>query len=193
MSRYHEVYRSRRENHEAFWAKAAAEIDWYEPWRRTFETAAASTAGSSALSATPATMPSTATWKGRGGQTAIVHDSPVTGSTHHSPMRELRDEVAHLRGACSKSRASRKGDRVIIYMPMVPRGGHRDARLRPHRRRPFGGVRRLCRAELATRIDDAKPQARPVRVVRHRAHAVVEYKPLLDEAFELAAHKPEHA
>jgi propionyl-CoA synthetase len=85
-----------------------------------------------------------------------------------------------------------KGDRVVIYMPMVPEAAIvamlACARLR---RDPFGGVRRFCRQELATRIDDARPKADRQCLLRHRAGAGVAYKPLLDAAIEHSRHKPD--
>ena len=85
-----------------------------------------------------------------------------------------------------------KGDRVILYMPMVPEAVIGDARLRAHRRDAFGGVRRLCaRSELATRIDDAKPKVILSASCGIEPGRVVAYKPLLDEAIELAQHKPD--
>ena len=127
----------------------------------------------------------------RGDQAAIIYDSPVTGTKRGITYAELQDEVATL-AAVLQDIGVKKGDRVIIYMPMIPEARLRDAGLRAHRRHPFRGVRRLRREGTRDPHRRCQAEARsspPPAASRPRR--VVPYKPLLDEAIALAAHKPE--
>src|SRR5207237_1368510 len=128
--------------------------------------------------------------RGRGKQRALVYDSPVTNTTRTFTYRELRDEVARCGGAL-RAHGIRKGDRVIIYMPMVPEAGSAMpacARIGAIHSVVFGG---FAAKELATRIDDAKPRLIISASCGIEAGQVVPYKPLLDRAIELARHKVE--
>ncbi len=125
---------------------------------------------------------------GRGAQTAIIHDSPVTGTIHKISYAELRDRVASLAGAL-RAKGIEKGDRVIIYMPMVPEAVEAMlacARIGAIHSVVFGG---FAAHELAVRIDDAKPKAIIAASCGIEPGRVVHYKPLLDGAIEQASHK----
>ena len=144
---YAETYRRSLERPEEFWAEAAEAIDWERRWdqvldcsrppfSRWFPGARLNTCWN-ALDRHVAA--------GNGERMALIWDSPVTGEVAHFTYRRLRDAVARLAGVLTGLGVG-KGDRVLIYMPMVPRGGDGDAGLRPHRRHPFGGVWRVRRA-----------------------------------------------
>ncbi|RBI86614.1 propionyl-CoA synthetase [Rhodosalinus halophilus] len=127
---------------------------------------------------------------GRGGQVAIIHDSPVTGTVHKITYAELRNRVARLAGAL-RAQGVEKGDRVVIYMPMVPEALEAMlacARLGAIHSVVFGG---FASHELAVRIDDAKPKCIIAASCGIEPGRVVHYKPLLDGALEEAAHKPD--
>ena len=127
---------------------------------------------------------------GRGAQVAIIHDSPVTGTIHRITYAELQDRVARLAGALA-ARGITKGDRVIIYMPMIPEALEAMlacARIGAIHSVVFGG---FAAAELATRIEDARPKAIIAASCGIEPNRVVHYKPLLDGAIDLAAHKPD--
>ncbi len=127
---------------------------------------------------------------GRGDQVAIIHDSPITNSIHKITFAELKDRVASLAGALA-AKGITKGDRVIIYMPMVPEALEAMlacARLGAIHSVVFGG---FASNELAVRIDDAQPKAIIAASCGLEPGRVVHYKPLVDGAIELAQHKPE--
>jgi propionyl-CoA synthetase len=127
---------------------------------------------------------------GLGDQLALVYDSAVTGNKKTFSFFELRDEVAHFAGVLA-ARGISKGDRVIIYMPMVPEAVVAMlacARLGAVHSVVFGG---FAANELAVRIDDATPRAIVCASCGIEPGRVVEYKPLLDEAIDLATQKPE--
>ena len=126
---------------------------------------------------------------GRGDQVALIHDSPVTDTIQRFSYRELRDQVALLAGVL-RAHGVEKGDRVIIYMPMVPAAAMAMlacARIGAVHSVVFGG---FSSAELAKRIDDAEPKMIVSAACGIEPGRVVEYKPLLDRAIELATHKP---
>jgi propionyl-CoA synthetase len=121
---------------------------------------------------------------GRGDRTALVYDSPVTGVVASLTYTELRDRVAQLAGALP-------GDRVVIYMPMVPEAAIAMlacARIGAVHSVVFGG---FAPHELAVRIDDARPRVILSASCGMEGSRVIEYKPLLDRAVELASHPPE--
>ncbi|QFU09604.1 Acetyl-coenzyme A synthetase [Rhodobacteraceae bacterium THAF1] len=127
---------------------------------------------------------------GRGEQTAIIYDSPVTDTKAHISYAELQDRCAMLAGAL-KARGVGHGDRVVIYMPMVPEAVVAMlacTRIGAIHSVVFGG---FAASELATRIDDATPKAIIAGSCGIEPNRVVEYKPLLDAAIEQATHKPE--
>jgi propionyl-CoA synthetase len=127
---------------------------------------------------------------GRGDQPALIYDSPVTNSIKTFTYRALRDKVTNFAGALA-SLGIRKGDRVIIYMPMVPEAVVAMlacARLGAVHSVVFGG---FAANELATRIDDAKPKVVVSASCGVEVKRIIAYKPLLDEALRIARHKPE--
>jgi propionyl-CoA synthetase len=127
---------------------------------------------------------------GRADQAALVYDSPVTSAKRTYAYRELRDEVALFAGAL-QAQGVERGDRVVLYMPMVPEAVIAMlacARIGAVHSVVFGG---FASGELATRIDDAEPKAIVSASCGIEPERVVAYKPLLDAAIDLAAHKPE--
>lgn len=128
--------------------------------------------------------------RGRGDQIAIIHDSPITGTKSKITYSELQTRVASLAGAL-KAQGVTKGDRVIIYMPMVPEALEAMlacARIGAVHSVVFGG---FAANELAVRIDDCEPKAIIAASCGLEPGRVIHYKPLLDGAIELAHHKPE--
>ena len=126
---------------------------------------------------------------GRGDQLALVHDSPVTDTRRTFTYSELRDEVARLAGALTELGVT-KGDTVIVYMPMIPEAAMAMlacARIGAVHSVVFGG---FAAKELATRIDDAKPTVIMSASCGIEPGRIVDYKPLLDEAIDIADHKP---
>ena len=127
---------------------------------------------------------------GRGDYTALIYDSPVTGHKARISYRRLQEKVAHTAGMLTKLGVS-SGDRVIIYMPMVPEAIYAMlacARIGAIHSVVFGG---FAARELATRIDDAKPKVLLTASCGIEPSRVVEYKPLVDEAMRLAQQPPE--
>ncbi|MDX1818122.1 MAG: AMP-binding protein, partial [Marinobacter sp.] len=127
---------------------------------------------------------------GRGDQKALIYDSPVTNSQHSYTYNELTDEVARFAGAL-KARGIDKGDRVIIYMPMIPQAAIAMlacARIGAIHSVVFGG---FAAHELAVRIEDAQPKALITASCGIEVTRVIEYKPLVDKAIEQSSHKPD--
>lgn len=127
---------------------------------------------------------------GRGDQIAILHESPITLSTKGITYKQLQTRVASLAGAL-RMRGVEKGDRVIIYMPMIPEALEAMlacARLGAIHSVVFGG---FAANELAVRIDDCQPKAIIAASCGLEPNRVVHYKPLLDAAIDQASHKPE--
>ena len=191
-SRYHEVYARWQRDPLGFWSEAAREIDWYEPAKTVFDPNAG-VYGRWFVGATCNTC-----WnaidrhvtKGRGAQAALIYDSPVTGTKQTFSYAQLLSEVSVL-GAVLKDFGIGKGDRVILYMPMVPEAAIAMlacARIGAIHSVVFGG---FAAKELATRIDDCKPKLIMSASCGIEVNRVINYKPLLDEAIALSAHKPE--
>ncbi|PIE11832.1 MAG: propionyl-CoA synthetase [Rhodobacterales bacterium] len=127
---------------------------------------------------------------GRGDQVAIIHDSPVTGVTRRITYVNLRNRVAQLAGAL-RAKGVEKGDRVIIYMPMIPEALEAMlacSRLGAIHSVVFGG---FASHELAVRIDDCKPKAIIAASCGIEPGRIVHYKPLLDGALEQSDHQPD--
>ena len=190
-SRYPDVYAAWQLDPEGFWDGVAQDIEWSRPYDKVFDPYAGQY-GRWFVGAETNTA-----WNcldrhvrdGRGGQLALIHDSPVTNSQRKFTYAELRDEVATL-AAVLLDIGIRKGDRVIIYMPMVPEAVFAMlacARLGAIHSVVFGG---FAASELATRIDDCKPVAILAASCGIEPARVVAYKPLLDKAIEISAHKP---
>ena len=128
--------------------------------------------------------------RGRGKQTALIYDSPVTDTVRSYSYSQLRDDVARLAGALV-AQGVEKGDRVIVYMPMVPEAAMAMlacARIGAVHSVVFGG---FAPKELSTRIDDAKPKLILSASCGIETTRVIPYKPLLDEAISLSTHKPD--
>ena len=128
--------------------------------------------------------------QGRGNQTAVIYDSPVTNTIQKFTYAELKDRVSRIAGFL-KGLGVQKGDTVLIYMPMIPEALMSMlacARLGAIHSVVFGG---FAPRELAIRIDDAKPKVILSASCGIEIQRVIPYKPLLDEAIEIAGHKPE--
>ena len=187
-----ETHRRSLEDPEGFWAEAAAAIDWVEPWRRVLDDSGAPiyrwfTGGrlNTCWNALDRHVED-----GRADQPALVYDSPVTRTKKTFTYRELRDEVARFAGALAE-RGVGPGDRVIVYMPMVPEAVIAMlacARIGAVHSVVFGG---FAANELASRIEDARPKVVVSASCGIEPTRVVAYKPLLDRAIELTSAKPE--
>ncbi len=189
---YHDVYRRSLDDPDAFWAEAAGAIDWYHPPTTVLDDANPPLYRwfSDGVLNTCHNALDRHVDGGRADQPALIYDSPVADTVRSYTYRELREEVARLAGALSGLGVV-KGDRVIIYMPMVPEAVMAMlacARLGAIHSVVFGG---FAAKELATRIDDARPKVILSASCGIEPGRVVAYKPLLDEAIELAAHRPE--
>ena len=191
-STYHNVYARWQAAPEQFWADAAESVHWYRKWDavldsprppfyRWFPGALVNTCYN-ALDR-HADSP-------RGDQPALIYDSPVTSTIRTFTYRELRDEVARFAGVLARQGVGR-GDRVVIYMPMVPEtviGMLACARIGAVHSVVFGG---FASAELASRITDARPKVILTASCGIEIDRIVPYKPLLDGAIELSSFKPD--
>ncbi len=189
---YAETYASWQADPDAYWLDMAKAIDWIKPPEKAFD-ASAGIYGRWFPDATCNTCFNALdrhVRDGRGDQAALIHDSPVTGTKASYTYAEMLDEVATL-GAVLEDLGVAKGDRVIIYMPMVPEAAFAMlacARIGAVHSVVFGG---FAAKELATRIDDAEPKVILTATCGIEPTRVVEYKPLLDGAIEMARHKPQ--
>jgi len=189
---YAETYARWKADPEGFWLEAARAIDW-----ERFPTKALDDSNAPLHEWFPDGLVNTChnavdrhVEAGHGDRVAIIHDSPVTHSKHEITYAELRDRVARLAGAL-RAKGIGKGDRVIIYMPMVPEAIEAMlacARLGAIHSVVFGG---FAAHELAVRIDDAQPKAIIAASCGIEPGRVVHYKPLLDGAIAQAGHKPD--
>ncbi|WP_269585557.1 propionyl-CoA synthetase [Roseibium sp. Sym1] len=191
-SRYHEVYQGWKDDPLGFWKTAANEIDWvsttdevfdpdqgqYGRWFPDWECNTCYNCLDRHVE------------RGRPGQPALIYDSPITGKTATYTYAELLEEVEAF--ACVLAdHGLEKGDRAIIYMPMIPQAVMAMlacARLGVIHSVVFGG---FAANELATRIDDATPKAIIAASCGLEPGRVIAYKPLLDQAIELSSHKPD--
>ncbi len=190
-SRYHEVYARWQRDPEGFWAEAAADLDWFEKPVATFDPNAGIYGRwfPGGVSNTCFNAVDRQVDAGRGDQAAIIYDSPLAGAkrtiTYHRLLTETQVLAAMLRDL-----GVEKGDRVILYMPMVPEAVIAMlacARIGAVHSVVFGG---FAARELATRIDDAKPKVILSASCGIEPGRIVHYKPLLDEAIALSQHKP---
>ena len=189
---YKEIYNGWKNDPESFWMTAADAIDWVKkPSKALFSERAplyewfCDSEVNTCYNAVDRHV-----LNGRAAQKAIIYDSPMTDTTYSITFAELLDKVATLAGALS-SKGISKGDRVIIYMPMVPEGiiaMLACARIGAIHSVVFGG---FASNELAVRIDDAKPKAIIAASCGLEPNRIVQYKPLIDTAIELANYKPE--
>ena len=189
-SPYQAIRAAAHENPRAFWEQVAQDVSWIEPPKVTLDDS----------------NPPFYRWfvggkingcynavdrhvdAGRGAQTAIIYDSPVTETIAHISYAELQDKIAHLAGAIA-ARGIGYGDRVIIYMPMIPEAVIAMlacARIGAVHSVVFGG---FAAAELAKRIDDATPKMILTASCGIEPSRIIAYKPLIDEAIETATHK----
>jgi propionyl-CoA synthetase len=190
---YRELYQQSIEQPETFWAEAARSIHWDRPWDKVLDASGAPLYRwfSGARLNTCYNALDRHIEQGRGDQVALIYDSPVTATKARFSYAELRDRVARFAGGLAALGVG-KGDRVIIYMPMVPEaviGMLACARIGAIHSVVFGG---FASRELATRIDDAKPKVILSASCGIEVNRVIPYKPLLDEAIRLAVHKPKH-
>lgn len=189
---YSDIYAAWKADPEGFWMEQAKAISWMkEPSRALFaENAPLYEWYKDGQTNTCYNAVDRHVENGRGDQTAIIYDSPITGASAKISYAELQEKVARLAGAL-QSKGVVKGDRVIVYMPMVPEALMAMlacARIGAIHSVVFGG---FASAELATRIDDAKPKAIIAGSCGIEPSGVIAYKPLLDGAIDLADHKPE--
>lgn len=192
MGKYEEIFQKNIQDPEGFWAEAAEAITWDKKWDKVLD----------------ASNPPFYRWflggkmntcynaldrhveDGRGDQTAIIYDSPVTGTIRKISYNDLLDQVSRFAGAL-KGLGLTKGDTVIIYMPMIPQAAVAMlacARLGSVHSVVFGG---FAPHELALRINDAKPKLVISASGAVEVKRLIQYKPLLNKAIELAVHKPE--
>ncbi|MCY7341934.1 MAG: propionyl-CoA synthetase [Pseudonocardia sp.] len=191
MGAYEDVFRASTDDPETFWLQAARAVDWHvaptraldatrQPFYRWFPDGELNVCHNALDRHVDA---------GRGAQPALIHDSPVTGTQRTYTYVELRDEVARFAGVLAGLGVGR-GDRVVIYLPMVPEAAVAMlacARIGAVHSVVFGG---FAPKELAARIDDATPTVVVSASCGIEGKRVIEYKPLLDRAIELAAHTP---
>lgn len=192
MGDYRDAYDRSLTDPDAFWLDAAGAIDWITPPTRALD------AGDAPLYRwfPDARLNTCHNALDRhvdrhGDRVALIHDSPVTGSKTSYTYRELRDEVALFAGALA-SLGVGKGDRVIVYLPMVPRAVVAMlacARLGAVHSVVFGG---FAPKELAGRIEDARPKVIVAASCGVEPARIVPYKPIVDEALAMTAHQPEH-
>jgi propionyl-CoA synthetase len=189
---YRQAYARWQADPIGFWAEAAKAVDWIRPPQRIFDEGAGAYGRwfPDASCNTCFNALDRHVRDGRGAQPALIHDSPVTGRKTVYTYAQMLDEVATL-AAVLVDLGVAKGDRVIIYMPMIPEAAFAMlacARIGAIHSVVFGG---FAAKELATRIDDAAPRVILTASCGIEPSRIVEYKPLLDEAITLSHHKPE--
>jgi len=192
MGRYEEYYQESINNPEDFWSKAAEGIDWEKKWEKVLDESNPPLyrwfAGGEMNTCHNAVDRHVK--NGRGEQVAIIYDSPVTGTKRKITYQELLEEVSVFAGAL-QNQGVRKGDTVIIYMPMIPEAAVSMlacARLGAIHSVVFGG---FAAHELAIRIDHARPKAIVTASGAVEGQKTLAYKPLVDSAIEQSDHKPE--
>jgi len=192
MSTYDDAFKMSIEQPEEYWGNIAEDIHWEKRWDKVLDDS----------------NPPFYKWfvggrlntcynavdrhveAGHGDQPALIYDSPVTDTVQTFTYSQLRDEVAKVAGSLI-SMGVKKGDTVIIYMPMIPQAVFSMlacARIGAIHSVVFGG---FAPNELAIRIDDAKPKVIVSASCGIEGKKIIEYKPLLDKAIELASKKPE--
>ena len=188
---YQDIYDSSINNKEEFWGDVAKDIFWYKkptkilnssnpPFYKWYEDGITNTC----YNAIDIHIDN-----GKGGKTAIIYDSPITGTKKKFTYNQLKEKVSLFAGAL-KNQGVTKGDRVIIYMPMIPEAVFAMlacGRIGAIHSVVFGG---FAANELASRIDDSKAKIIVSASCGYEPGRVVEYKPLLNKALELAKHKP---
>ena len=189
---YADVYNSWKSDPETFWMEAAKAIDWDCPPSFALDASRAPLYEwyTDSLVNTCYNAVDRHVENGRAAQIALIYDSPITGAKDFITFQQLRDKTALLAGALL-AKGVTKGDRVIIYMPMVPEAVIAMlacARIGAIHSVVFGG---FAANELAVRIDDAEPKAILAASCGIEPGRIIAYKPLIDEAIEIAQHKPE--
>ncbi|MEW6258670.1 MAG: propionyl-CoA synthetase [Thermodesulfobacteriota bacterium] len=189
---YVEAYTQSIQDPNGFWAGPAADCHWYKKWDKVLDDSNKPfyrwfTGGivNTCYNALDFHIEN-----GRGNQTAMIYDSPVTNTIKAFTYSELRDLVARFAGALV-NQGVQKGDRVVIYMPMIPEAAIAMlacARIGAVHSVVFGG---FAANELATRINDAKPKVMVSASCGIEVNRVIPYKPLLDGAISMATFKPE--
>ena len=189
---YDKAYEQSINNPDDFWGAAAEDCHWNKRWEKVLDDSNPPfyrwfTGGelNTCYNALDLHIEN-----GRGEQAALIYDSPVTDTVKTYTYNQLRDEVAKFAGALA-AQGVVKGDRVLIYMPMIPAAAIAMlgcARIVAVHSVVFGG---FAAKELATRIDDAKPKVIVSASCGIEVAKVIAYKPLLDEAITLSASKPE--
>jgi len=192
-SRYDEVFRRSLDDPEGFWAAAAEDISWYRKWDKVLDDSNPPFYRwfPGALTNTCYNCVDRHVAAGRGAQTALIYDSPVTGKIRKFTYDELLDRVSRFAGVLSGLGVT-MGDRVIIYMPMIPEAVFAMlacTRIGAIHSVVFGG---FAAHELATRIDDSKPVVIVSASCGIEGTKVIPYKPLLDGAIDQSTHKPSH-
>ena len=188
--KFSEIYHESINNPENFWRKASENIFWFKkpskilnksnpPFYKWYEDGVTNTC----YNALDFHID-----QGKGSKTALIYDSPITGNKNKFSYKELRSKVSKFAGAL-KNQGVNKGDRVIIYMPMIPEAVVAMlacARIGAIHSVVFGG---FASNELASRIDDSKAKLLVTASCGFEPGRTVEYKPLVDEAIKLANHK----
>ena len=191
MTNYSSLYQSAVADNMGFWGEAAKSIDWVTPPQQMLDSSVKpfhrwfpDGEMNSCYNAVDRHVAA-----GRGDQQAVIYDSPITNSASSLTFSELQTATARFAGMLARLGVS-AGDRVIIYMPMIPEAVVAMlgcARLGAVHSVVFGG---FAAAELAKRIDDCTPKVIISASCGHEPNRIVEYKPLLDEAIDLSIHKP---
>jgi propionyl-CoA synthetase len=191
-NKYNEAFEQSIKDPEGFWGKAAEDCHWYKKWDKVLDDSNKPfyrwfVGGeiNTCYNALDYHVDN-----GRGDQVALIYDSPVTGTIKKYTYTQLRDEVAKFAGVLAGQGVT-KGDRVIIYMPMIAEAAIAMlacARIGAVHSVVFGG---FAAKELATRINDAKPKVMVSASCGIEVKKVIPYKPLLDGAIEMATSKPE--
>ncbi len=191
-NRYDTVYQASLKDPESFWAEAARDCHWFKKWDRVLDNTNNPLyrwfAGGECNTCYNA-LDYHVDERGRGERLALIYDSPVTDTIRKFTYTDLRDEVARFAGGL-KNQGVGKGDRVIIYMPMIPEAVMAMlacARIGAIHSVVFGG---FAAKELATRINDAGPKVIVSASCGIEGRRVIPYKPLLDEGIAMASQKP---
>jgi propionyl-CoA synthetase len=189
---YEEAYKRSIEAPESFWAEAAEDCHWFKKWDKVLDDSNKPFYRwfSGGQINTSYNALDYHIENGRGEQDALIYDSPATNTIRKYTYRELRAEVAKFAGVLA-AQGVVKGDRVLVYMPMIPQAVIAmlaAARLGAVHSVVFGG---FAPKELATRIQDAKPKVIVSASCGIEFSKVIAYKPMLDEAIDLADMKPD--
>lgn len=192
MGDYQGLYQQSLQDPDTFWGEAAAALHWHRPWDKVLDREAKPVPKwfvggqfDTAFNALDRHVEA-----GHGDRLALIYDSPVTGDRRQYTYAELTDQVARFAGIL-QAQGVQKGDRVLIYMPMIPEAAIAmlaTARLGAIHSVVFGG---FAANELATRVNDAQPKVVVSASCGIEPNRVVQYKPLLDEAIRVSDHKPE--